>query len=155
MLKTLLTILLLCSTALAHQPVVTHPYLKPDLTAPVAASVPLPPVDADKAKQDHAPKKGELDKPFWALSALLAASAVADLTTTSKAIDRGGVEANPLFAGKGKGALIATNVAFTVAGWALAAWFQKLGWKRAARIGLGFGAAIRFGAAIHNHRVLR
>ena len=112
MLKTLLAILILAATATAQVPaptVVEHPYIKPMPTVAKPAVIQLAPVTLDEWKPAL---KTSLDKPFYALSLLYVVGTVADIVTTKKAIARGGVEFNQLFARNGgKDIALGLNIA--------------------------------------------
>lgn len=156
MLKTLLAILILAATATAQVPaptVVEHPYIKPMPTEAKPAVTQLAPVTLDEWKPAL---KQDLDKPFYALSLLYVAGTVADIVTTKHGLDRGGIEANPLFARNGgKDAAIGLNIAVSLIPLGMAYLLQKLGHKWPARVLLTVAASIRWEAAIHNNRIAR
>lgn len=153
MLKALLVIVLCCcSTAVAQQ----HPYIQPDLAAPKQLA-PLPLVDFDKASQPvHKTFSERTDKVFWGLAAAYTAGTVADIVTTQKAINRGGIESNSLFARDGgHRAAIGLNVAVSLIPFGIAYLLQKMGYRWPARVLLTGAASLRWRAAIHNHSILR
>lgn len=166
MLKTLLAsllALLLATTAAAQAPtfkedggdiVASHPYIRPDLNdAAVIHVQQLAPVTLDEWKPAL---KQDLDKPFYALSLLYVAGTVADIVTTKKAIARGGVESNQLFARNGgKDIALGLNIAVSAIPLGVAYLLQRLGAKWPARVLLSVAAGFKWNAAIHNHGILR
>lgn len=153
MLKTLLAIVLLAATVTAQQ----HPYIKPDLNHPMdgpeAPVVQLAPVTLDEWRPEL---KTDLDKPFYALSLLYVAGTAADIITTKKAIARGGVESNQLFARNGgKDIALGLNIAVSTIPLVAAYFLQRFGAKWPARVLLSVAAGFRWNAAIHNHSILR
>lgn len=173
-LATILGIMLLCGQAAAQEPVptlqmptpaiVAHPYIKPMLTEakPVVITLevplaPLPLADFDKAAQPvHKVFPEQVDKPFLALSLLYMAGTAADIITTKKAIARGGIESNQLFArNSGKDIALALNITASTIPLVVAYILQRLGAKWPARVLLSVAAGFRWNAAIHNHNLLR
>lgn len=154
--KTLLAILLLCTAAAAQVPaptVVEHPYIKPMPTEAKPAVTQLAPVTLDTWKPTL---KQDLDKPFYALSLLYVAGTAADILTTKKAISRGGVEGNQLFARNGgKDIAVGLNIAVSTIPLVVAYILQRKGAKWPARVLLTVAAGFRWNAAIHNHNILR
>lgn len=162
-LATILGILLLCGQAAAQESVPTfkedggtvtaeHPYIQPDLQL-----APLPLVDFDKAAQPvHKVFPEQVDKPFLALSLLYMAGTAADIVTTKKAISRGGIESNHLFARNGgKDIALALNITVSAVPLVAAYILQRLGARWPARVLLAVAAGFRWNAAIHNHSILR
>lgn len=167
-LATILGILLLCGQVAAQESVpsqvptptmVAHPYIKPIPTEakPMVILEPLPLVDFDKLSQPvHKTFPEQVDKPFLALSLLYMAGTAADIITTKKAIARGGVESNQLFARNGgKDIALGLNIAVSTIPLVAAYFLQRFGAKWPARVLLSVAAGFRWNAAIHNHSILR
>lgn len=166
--RVLAVLILLATTATAQTPaLVGHPYIKPDLQL-----APLPLEDFDGATQPvntivkdgrqvtvprwwpEKPTTKNLDKTFWALTAIWGAGVAADIYTTKKALARGGIESNPFYARNGgRDVAFGLNIAITTTTWGVAAWMQSMGWKWPARVLMGYWATTRWKAAIHNHGI--
>lgn len=98
------------------------------------------------------PSKPKFDRTFWIASGLWGAASTADIITTHKALERGAVEQNPIFARRNGHAVRYTANAIASAGiWGVAAYAEHRGHRRVARVLLFTGAAIRIGAAFWNN----
>lgn len=159
MLKTLLAIVILATTATAQVPSLTmevvHPFIKPMPTEAKPVVTQLMPLDIPEW-YPTSPSMDNVDKTFWVLTGVWATGVAADIYTTKKAINRGGIESNSFYSRDGgTRAAIGLNIAITTATWGLAFLLQSVGWKWPARVLMSYKAATRWNAAIHNNGVLR
>lgn len=98
------------------------------------------------------PSKPKFDRTFWIASGLFASASAADIITTHKALERGGVESNPLHAQDGGRQLRwSSAIAATGGTFAFAAYCERKGHRRVARIVLITGAIVRTGLAFWNN----
>ena len=138
--QTVLLIVLLASTATAQ-----HSFIKPDTSGQASAAV----------VQKSLSTRGEpakFDRSFWLASSLWLGGSTADLVTTKFALERGGVESNPLHAQDGGHKLRWTSaIAATGGTFAFAAYCERKGHRRVARIVLITGAIVRTGLAFWNN----
>lgn len=125
-----------------------HSFIKPDQSS--AAAV-------DRAKtlahpQSDIYKEDAFNWGFWTASGLWFGASTADLVTTKFALERGGVESNPLHAQDGGHKLRwSSAITASVGTWTFAAYCERKGHRRVARIVLITGAIVRTGLAFWNN----
>lgn len=116
-----------------------HPFIKPNQV--------VEPVRAEPVRNPY-----KFDRSFWVASGLWFGGSTADLVTTKFALDRGGIEANPLHAQDGGHKLRwSSAITASVGTWSFAAYCERKGHRRVARIVLITGAIVRTGLAFWNN----
>lgn len=124
-----------------------HPFIHLDQSAAaIDRAKTLAPPQSDIYKEDA------FNWGFWTTSGLWLGASTADLVTTKFALERGGVESNPLHAQDGGHKLRWTSaIAATGGTFAFAAYCERKGHRRVARIVLITGAIVRTGLAFWNN----
>lgn len=133
-----------------------HPFIKPDLASHQASAAAV-----DRAKtlahpQSDVYKEDAFNWGFWVASSLWGAAVTADIVTTKRALERGAVEQNPIFAHeRGHAVRYTANAIASTGIWGVAAYAEHRGHRRFARVLLLTGAVIRTCAAVWNYNRAR
>ena len=133
-----------------------HPFITPAVQINTHPFIHLDRTDKESLTVEPVSNPHKFDRSFWLATTAWLGGSTADLVTTKFALDRGGIERNPLHAREGGHKLRWTSAIAATAGTvAFAAYLERRGHRRFARVMLYAGAVVRGSLAVWNHKQRR